>query len=143
MNRAEEGGATRKNRTKSISVKGKTTALRKLTGAPRVKYWVNMNPGGAGIKSTKVQEGFVTPNAAKWAAYHATGPHSLAVTPAMRRMIFAAGLIIRASRILIPRRRTVDVVYEKNENVIPDFINERVAAAMRGQDPKGIRVKWQ
>ena len=60
----------------------------------------------------------------------------------MRRMIYACGLVIKALHIRVPKRRTADVVYEKNERVIPDFINQRVRAAMKGQDPKAVKVSW-
>lgn len=140
--RAKEKGKKRR-RVKKISI-GKTTtpALKKLAGAARYKKTVKRSNGGA-VARTEVKVGFVSRSAAKWALYHATGPHTISVTEKMRRMVYAAGGILGADRITIPRRRHVEDVYRVNQHRIPGFVDERVGAVISGKDPKTVKARFK
>jgi hypothetical protein len=116
----------------SISKKGKIP-LSRLAAAAR---YVTQTNGD----TTAVRVGFITPSAQKIAAWHAEGPHTVPVTPKMRRFIFAMGLSLSAQSLQIPRRPHVESVYRRSEKVIPDFIDRRVKAALAGESPKNINL---
>jgi hypothetical protein len=120
---------------------GKGTALRRLARAVRYRKFVDAGPGGA-VARTKVRVGFLSRSAARLAAYHAGGPHTVPVTPAMRRLFFAVGLGLKAgTKVLrIPRRAHVELVERKYAGRIKYFIGRRVASALAGGSPRGVSL---
>jgi hypothetical protein len=136
------GKKVRSSKIKKINLGKPKTALAKLIPANRVKKWVNLHPQGQGIRSTKVHAGFISSSSAYWANYHATGPHTVPVTKKMRRMFYAIGLILTASRIKIPKRQIVQPTLKRNAKTIPVFINRRVERALQGKDPKQVKMTW-
>ncbi len=131
------------NRIKKLAISGKAkTALRRLAGATRYKKQINRSASG-GVDQTAVLVGFITPSAAKWGEYHASGPHTVPVTPKMRRMLFALGLVVAGPQIRIPRRRHVEPVYAKNERAVVEFIRSRVEAQVSGGNPRSIQPQFR
>jgi len=127
-----KGKAAKKVRRIGIGGKGKK-ALSRLAGAVR---FVKEGSG----EQTTVRVGFVSPSAAKLAAYHAE-PHTVAVTPKMRRLIFAAGLIITKPTLNIPARPHVEVIWKKRKDTIAPFVDRRVRAALEGKAPDSINLE--
>jgi len=116
------------------------TALKKLAGAVRYEKHVSGSPESGG--TTLVRIGFLTFRVAELAAYHASGPHTIGVSPRMRRLIFAVGLGIRKSSITIPRRRHVEPVQEKNRSRITEFIRLRTLAALARENPDSVSPRF-
>jgi hypothetical protein len=83
--------------------------------------------------------GFLKPRAAYLAGYHAE-PHTQAVTPRMRRFIFAMGLALGKSQLKIPARPVVPPVYRAYGHRIPEFVRLRLAAILRGSSGREVKL---
>jgi hypothetical protein len=134
--RAEKRKRGPKNPAPPLSGTKGRTPLKKLSGAVRYEKQVQAGPGGS-IAQTTVRMGFLNTKVATLAAYHAEA-HTVAVTPKMRRLLFAVGLGISKSTITIPARPHVGPVYRKNHARIAGFCQKRTNAAWAGQDPRSI-----
>ena len=138
FSRRKQAGKRTTRKIRRINIGGKPqTALKRLAAAVRYRKFVDRGSEG-NIENTRVKVGFLSRRAAELAEYHASGPHLVPVSPKMRRMMFAMGLVLTRSQISIPRRRHVEVVYERNKGKIADFIRRRVEARVGGMNPRGI-----
>jgi hypothetical protein len=133
--RAQARGKSRRAVTR-VSLTGDKKPLSRLASAVRYQKKIAAGPDGT-VSQTTVRVGFLTSAAAERAAYHAEA-HTVPVTLKMRRKIFAAGLVILAGTIKIPKREHVAAVYRKNHARIAGFCQQRINRAWAGQDPKGI-----
>jgi hypothetical protein len=137
MTRAKkQGKGLRAPRRTTIT--GNKKALGKLAGAVRLD-----KTGGGEGQETRVRVGFLTARVAELAAYAASGPHIVPVTPKMRRFLFAAGLVIFAKSLKIPRRPHVEVVFAKNSARVQTYIDACVKTKLAGGDPRGFKAGFR
>jgi hypothetical protein len=120
----------RKSKQPLYGTKGRTPLGRLAAGARYEKS------GSRGDMLVRI--GFINPKLARIAAYHAEA-HTVPVTAAMRRLIFAVGLGIRKSSITIPKREHVAAVHRSYQHRVLAFVGKRTQAALAGQDPKSIQ----
>lgn len=129
--RAQKSGGRTRQATKAL-LTGAKQPLQRLARAARYTFQSGGQPGAGAVRI-----GFLTAGAAQRAAYHAV-EHTIPVTAKMRRMIFAAGFMIRKSSFKIPARPAVEPVYRQNRARLTGFVQQRTNAAWAGKDPKTI-----
>lgn len=107
--------------------------LKKLIPAVQYRAEGDASPGS----EFRVRIGFLGKRAKELAAKHAEG-FTIPVTERMRRKFFAAGLMLFASSIKVPKREHVGAVHRRHHDRIAEFARRRINEALAGRDPKSI-----
>lgn len=106
----------------------KTAPLSKLRGALRYQYDADMQMVSIGfLQSAGVSQGMLS-----LAAMHAEG-YSTAITPKMRKMLFALGFPVKKSRTVLktPARPLIDPMFKREEDNIMDNVETKLISALQ------------